>query len=253
MFNYREKKILEILDEHGEVKVKDLSKLFQVSEVTIRRDLQSLENQGLLVRTHGGAQKDDFLLSEIDYNKRVNKNVFQKKLIANGAIKLIKNNSSIYLDAGSTVFELAKLIVQEEFEKLTIVTNDLHIAKYIYESKKYNLIMLGGIVNKETGNTEGYFTRRMINDIYVDIAFIGVSCISKDMKIYTPNEEKVGLKKLYFQKSNKTVVLVDQSKFEKQGMFYIEDLGNADIIITNKKFTNEELKMLGEKVKIHTV
>lgn len=253
MLNYREKKILELINEFGEVKVKDLAKLFQVSEVTIRRDLQSLEERELLVRTHGGAQQNTFIFKEVDFDERLQKNIMPKKLIATEAIKFIKDNSTIYLDAGSTIFELVKLIVKEDFNNLTIVTNDLHIANYVHKSKKYPLIMLGGKVNQDTGNTEGYFTRNMLNNIFVDIAFIGTSCISKDLKMYTPNEEKVDIKRAYFNSSNKTILLADETKFNNQGMYFIANVSDVDVLITDKKFTTEQKEILGNNIEIINV
>ena len=249
----RNEKILDILTENGFVKVTELSELLSVSEVTIRRDLQDLEDLDLLHRSHGGAKSINSISSEINYKTRRRQNYPEKNAIAKAAFSFIKENMVILLDAGSTNYAIALLIVESNFNNLTVITNDLHIAILFSESPKIKLITLGGNVIPEIGNMQGLLTLNALSTIYTDISFIGASCIHHDLKIYTPSEDKVILKQKLMEHTSTAICVVDESKFSNQGMYFVANIHDFDVFITNKKFSEKQFSTLSDYTQIITV
>jgi DeoR family fructose operon transcriptional repressor len=170
----RHSKIIELLNQDGSVKVSQLSLKLQVTEKTIRDDLEKLENKAILKRVHGGA----ILLENIDamlpiYKRRVRQHD-EKAKIAAEACKFIEDGKIVLFDAGSTTLELAQLI---QNRALTVITNDTKIAAALVDSSEIELCMLGGYRRKGTYTIVGPSALEMLQDLNVDIAFIGCTGI----------------------------------------------------------------------------
>lgn len=146
----RRARILEELEVKGQVSVTGLSKMFEISEVTIRNDLAHLERQNMLIRARGGAIKIKFNRMEIDPSGSENQKEFlrEKQLIAQAAVKLINDGDTIVLDSGSTTTEIAKNL--EKFTNLTIITNALNIASILAEYEGFHIFMPGGSLRKKS-------------------------------------------------------------------------------------------------------
>lgn len=238
----RVEKILEHINEKGSVEVKKLSEEFHVSEITIRRDLNKLEEKGLLFRTHGGARRKKPLAQEIIYDEKKFENHDMKVKIAKKAMELIEDKMTILLDAGTTTFELAQLVTQSNLQELTVVTNDIKIAYHLHDC--IEVVMLGGYIVKQVGNTQGFLTRKALNSLYLDQVFLGTSAINEKLDLFTPSEEKVELKRLMIERCDTSVLLVDQSKFEEVGLYFITNGKDFDYIITDKSFDGDQSRLM---------
>ncbi len=242
----RLEKILEYVNKKGSAEVRALSEYFDVSEITIRRDLNKLEESGLILRTYGGARRKKPLAQEVVYHEKKLKNHDIKVKIAREALRLIHNKMTILLDAGTTTFELAEEILHSNLQDLTVVTNDINIAHHLYNLNHVQVVMLGGPIIKNIGNAQGFLARQALKSIYCDIAFIGTSAISEDLRLFTPSEEKVELKRLMIQNCDQSVLLVDHSKLGEAGLYSINHVKNFHYMVTDIQF-NERQSSLIEK------
>ena len=151
----RQKLILEYLRQKETVLSSALAKEFGVTLMTIGRDLKQLEEKGLLVRTHGGAMLPGFMEAETSYAKKKSSAIEVKRRLAAAALPFLHPGMTLFLDAGTTTYEIAEQLVSEKINDLTVITNDLRIALLLYPSKELRTIMLGGRILRETGGVAG--------------------------------------------------------------------------------------------------
>lgn len=236
----RRQLIMQELHENKVVVIMDLAEKLGVTAMTIRRDLNLLERQGLVEKSYGGAVLIESSIREDTYLKRKSVKTSEKRRIANEALKLVEPAMSIYLDAGTTNYELAVLLVEKKYIELTIATNDLLIAHIISQYSDYQVIMLGGVVENGAGLTCGYLAKEMIKNIYFDICYMGTQSISSSMHVMTVNIDKVEMKQLYLQNSQVKILLADDSKFNKRKLHDICAVGDFDLLISDRSFTDEE-------------
>lgn len=239
-----EERIYRIYDQilqYKVVKIDELALEYNVTPMTIRRDLDKLEsNYPNVKRCHGGAILSIEVDSETDFTLKQAINITEKKLIAKRAFELIQAGDTIYLDAGTTTLELAKLIVERGVE-LNIVTNDIEIGR-ILEDSNCRVTLTGGTLQKSTGCLVGSFTDEFISKLRFKIAFMGATAINESFEILTPSIEKRTMKPLVLKNSGLSFLLVDSSKFNKNSIYLIYSLSDFTGVITNKEFTPAELQ-----------
>ena len=163
--------ILDELYKNKAVAVNELAQQLGVTTMTIRRDLQLLEDNGLVEKSHGGAVLTESLIKEATYHNRKLVRIQEKRQIAEAALPLIESSMSIYLDAGTTNYELAELIAKKRWDGLTVVTNDLAIAQVLMPAAGLDVIMLGGYVDEESGSTCGALATNMVRQMHFDLNF----------------------------------------------------------------------------------
>ena len=176
-----------------------------------------------------------------------------KKRIAKEAMCGIHNGMTILLDAGTTTFEIADLLRNSNLSNLTVITVDLYIALHLYQCSNIKLIILGGEILAETGAATGVMAIKQLEQFNADIAFMGTAAITDDYYLSVPTERKVFLKKMMRQVSAKTVLVADQSKFGRKKLYKSVRLDAFDHVITDYKFSEEELSQLGLENKITIV
>jgi len=226
--NNRQQQIKKMLDTAGEVHLQNLRKVFSdVSEMTLRRDLSLLESEGYAIRTHGGAVSTNKVLSldgeENEYSKRAREGVVEKTSIAAKALRFIEKGRSIYLDAGTTVMSLAKLV---EGDGCTFVTSAVNTALKL-SGTAHSVIQLGGSVNKNTLSCSGPDAIMMMEGINIDVAVMSASGFSLDRGFTVSNRYECLLKKKVLERAKKTIVLMDSSKINKDLTFtfaYLDDI-----------------------------
>ena len=177
--NQRRMRILNLIREDGHAKVQKLSEIFDVSEVTIRQDLEALEKEGYVQREHGGAflkEFDSFTKTGLLLNQT---NMEAKREIAQKAVKLIEEGDSIILDSGSTATELAKLLVN--FNSLTVITNALNIAYILGSNPRINLIVSGGDFKAPTLSLTGELAANVFKSFHVKTCFLATAGISRSV------------------------------------------------------------------------
>lgn len=232
----RQKKISLILNKNGSIKVNDLSEYFKVSEATIRRDLQEMENRKILKRTHGGAVKIDITNFEPSFIDKKDEKHGQKLDIAGYAASIIKDGDTIVLDSGTTTLEIAKNI---SAKNLTVITNSIDIAEELSNNKDLELIIAGGTLRFNTRAMVGRICENVFKYFRVDKAFIGANGISAIDGITTPNFVEAQTKKAMIGAANKVFIVADSSKFENVCLSVICEVKDVTSIITSGDIADE--------------
>ncbi len=247
----RRNMIIEYLEEFGSAKVEELSQKLNVTPMTIRRDLQYLEDNNIVSRTFGGAILKSGLTSEVPYKNKVISNMDEKKRIAKYAVSLVQNGQIVYLDSGTTNMEIAKQLKSKQ--NLTVVTNDIKIAGYLSFSSNFKILCTGGWVQNSTGTCLGSHTIEFLKGINVDIGFIGSSSVSYKSGLTTPTFEKADVKKQAIKSATKLVLVIDNSKFGKESFAKVCNLDEFDLVVTDaglSEKTHELLKKENINVKL---
>ena len=240
---FRKKRIIEELSVKGKVDILDLVKLLDVSAMTIRRDLDELEKQKKLIRTHGGAAIPEAIIAEQSYIQKISEAHPQKMEIAEIAIGLVKDGMTVFLDSGTTNFEIAKRLKQRE--NLTIVTNDIKIAAELMDSKVV-VIMLGGKIQNGVGAVFGSYAENMLKEIHVDILFLGAHAVHPTLGITSATLEKASIKRMMINSSEVVYLVVDAQKFGKKAFAKIASIDSVTAIITDQTLPAEVEEIYSE-------
>jgi len=228
----RYKYILDLVEKDGKVLVKDLSKQFKVSESMIRKDLQILEKKNLLQRTYGGAIniKRTIINSE-SFFCRVEKNTELKEIIAKKAYSQIKENDTLFLDASSISYILAKLLIRSN-KNLTLITNMLEISSIAVDSN-IHFIFIGGDYNTIVGGSIGSLSIEQIKLYRCNKAFVGCSGVDlRDGNISTSISEDANTKKTIMSISKETYLMALNERFNIDGIFKFSNIIDFNSIIT---------------------
>lgn len=231
--------IAEIIRQTGSAAVETLAKEFDVSVMTIRRDLAKLDQEGIIERCHGGA----VIRRETNYQEKKCAHADEKKRIAQKAIEFVQDGDTVFLDAGTTVYEIAKLLPAKK--DITAITTDLEIA-YLLNQTDVETVICGGLIQKATGSTIGVFVNMMMRDLYVNTAFFGAHSIDANFNILTPTAEKAVMKRTICEHANSRYLAVDGSKFYRQALMRVNSLSAYNGVITERDFTDEEKEKLGQ-------
>lgn len=228
----RRNTILSKLQTDKKVVVSDLSALFDVTEETIRRDLEKLEDEGLAKKTYGGAVLNESLNIDIPYIVRKKANVEGKQYIANIVGDMIADGDHIILDGSSTALFIAKRI--KDKKNITVITNSVEILLELADRKGWKILSTGGSLKEGGLALVGYQAERMISTFHVDTAVFSCKGIDAEQGITDSNESDAQIKKLMLQASKKRILAVDSSKFDKISFTKICAISDIDIIVTDK-------------------
>lgn len=228
----RKSKIIELLSEHETLTITSIAKFLEVSEMTVRRYLKELEDDEIVLGTNNGYMLMDNITTELPFFKKQLVKVDEKKEIAIKALSFIKPNDHIFLDAGTTTFELAKLLKDVNFP-LTIATNDIKSSSILVDSH-HTVILTGGIIQNNVGSMYGVHTIRYLEESKFDISFVATEAIF-DGSIYAPTREKAFIKKLMIDSGYTSYLLVDDSKFDRYSYSKIASLDKFDGIVVNSE------------------
>lgn len=244
MASERHEKILLLLRKKGLIKVKELKQVLNVSGVTIRKDLDELQNAGYLQRCHGGALLGVFNQKEQPFTKKSSEHTKTKRKIAKYCAALVKPNMTLFLDNGTTIFEIAKGIF--DIPDITIVTTDIRIAYFLLDSTA-EVTMIGGSVQKATGAVGGVFSEQMLKEMRFDLAFFGASSINEKLEVMTPSAEKATIKKMVQANALLSFLAVDRSKFNKQALYQVNDLSTYTALVTDYQGNRAEAELIEQK------
>ncbi|WP_455820787.1 DNA-binding transcriptional repressor YgbI [Pseudomonas cerasi] len=226
----RHQQILTLVQERGVVSIAELTERLAVSHMTIRRDLQKLEEQGAVLLVSGGVRSTERLSSEPTHLDKTSMFSLEKQIIGAAAARHIPRNSCIYLDAGTTTLALAReLGIRDD---LLIITNDFVIANFLIDTSQCRMIHTGGTLCRDNRSCVGDAAAQALRGLSVDIAFISASCWGM-RGIFTPDEEKIAVKRAVSEVSRKRVLLADSSKYNKIATFLALPLTQFDNIITD--------------------
>lgn len=231
MANQRRDKILELLKEDGSAKVIDLARIFKVTEVTIRQDLEKLEKEGLALREHGGAylrnigdQVKSFSLAHQDH-------IDKKELIAKKCLEFIESGDTIILDSGSTTTEIAKKL--KGLKNLTVITNALNIALMLGAEPGIEVVMTGGEFKPPTLSLTGQKAADFFKGINVQKLFLATAGISLKSGLTYPSISDIVVKKAMIDAADTTYLVADSTKIGKSAFASLGALSLIDYIITD--------------------
>lgn len=246
----RFKDIVDVVNRMGIVSYADLSEMFHVSGVTIRRDLSELEGLGLLTRIHGGAKALDSN-NHLDLPDSIRATVHpeEKQRIAHYALQMIQPGEAVILDSSSTNRELAKLLVKGR-DPITVITNDVQIACTLTINPNVELIIVGGKVRSGHYSAIGMFSSLFWQQLHANKIFLGVDTVNIAEGLFNHNAEEIEGKRLMLNCAEQKIALADYSKFSSTSVMKICPIQEIDYIITNKELPDEVLEGYAEKEKI---
>lgn len=240
--NQRRDKILELIREDGQAKVMDLARIFKVTEVTIRQDLERLEKDGFIVREHGGAY-----LKNIDHNVRNlslqnQDNLAEKMIIAKKAVEFIHEGDTIILDSGSTTTEIAKMI--SGYKNLTVITNAINISLILGAQAGINLIVTGGEFKAPTLSLTGQKAADFFQNLHVDKLFLATAGIALKSGLTYPGISDICVKRAMIEAANEIYLVADSTKIGKNSFASLGALSLIDYLITDSKIKQEDIEWL---------
>lgn len=250
IINRRQEDILKELNQKGYVNVVDLCETHNVSTVTIRKDLNFLENQKLLHRTHGGASQQPIYAYERDVNDKETLQVEQKKEIANEALKYISNNDYIILGSGSNIHYLSRII--KGFQKLTVLTPSLKVSLELCKELNVDTIQLGGDIRNSSTSAVGPIAEATLNQFSCNKLFLGADGVDLEFGLSTSNALEAHLNKAMIDVAEMVIVLADSTKMNVRGFGKICELTKIDILITDSGI-NSETKLKLEELGIDVI
>lgn len=237
----RKKEIIRLLKKNEKVVVPKLCEYFNVSPATIRNDLRELERAGHLKRTHGGAIDISKVGFELNTEEKKVQNLSSKQSIAKKALEFIEDGDIIILDTGTTTLELAKLL--RDFRDLTVVVNDIDIARHLEEIDGVNIILIGGTVRKNFHCTVGPLASKILTDLNVDKVFLATNGFTVEKGCTTPDVSQAEIKEIMVNIASEVIVLCDSSKIGKSTFTQFAPTSAIDVLITDGKL---DKKMLTE-------
>jgi len=242
--------IIKELDLKGRVSVSDLSKMFTVSEVTIRNDLAQLEKKNILIRARGGALKIDPVGIDYHISEKDKINIKAKKLIGAKAAEFVNEGDTIMIDSGTTSMELVRNL--DDKAELTVITNALNIASQLSKNEDINIIMPGGFLRNKSFSLIGTPAEKSLRNYYCDKLFLGVDGIDIDFGLSTPNIEEAHFNSTMIEMSKQNIVIANSSKISKRSLGFICPVSKIDILVTDNGITNEQ-KISFENIGIKVV
>ncbi len=237
----RRNAIMDLLTEKKNVTVIELAGMFEVTDETIRRDLKFLEQQGLLVKTHGGAFIQDSSTNDVNISIRDGAYVDCKEKIAQEALELIQNGDSIFLDCSTTSFHVASAVKNK---RITVITNSLKISQILSEFDNIRLIVTGGVLNRTHMCYVGQNTIQSLNNYYVDKAFISCRSLSMQHGITDSNESIAEIRSLMLNHAGTVYLIADHTKFDKTSFVNIGTFQKIAGVISDSPLSCEWIEYL---------
>ncbi len=229
--NKRQYAILEYIYEKKEATVNELSKKFNVSKVTIRKDLIELESKGKIKKNHGGAiPAEHIMLNEMPYYKKNMTAINEKRKIGQLASKLIQDKQIVIIDNGSTTNEISSFLNDKE---IVVVTNDIRIANKLCGYPSMKIVICGGYIKTPGYAVFGSMAEDLFKHTLADICFLSVDSLDINTGLSYNFLDSIAIKKQMIRNSNKVIVLCDSSKIGKQSFAKLCDVDKIDVLITD--------------------
>lgn len=240
----RSNRILRQLQQAGSVSVEELCRFLDVSIATVRRDLQELEDRGLLRRTHGGATTIEPLLYEAfrhdsSFREQIERHAEEKRRIAMAAADLIEDGDTISLTAGTTTTEVVRSIRHRS--GITVVTNTVNVAMELSQRRDLEVIVTGGSLRGNWFSLVGPLASQALDQIFADKMFIGVNGIDAGRGLTCHNPDEAATNRKMVKQAKKRIVVADRSKLGMVATHKICDIDAINMLITDNGATDEEV------------
>jgi DeoR/GlpR family transcriptional regulator of sugar metabolism len=242
-------RIRKFVDQQGVVTVSELSKHFDVSEATIRRDLEELNKRGWIRRTHGGALRVERATREPPILLRLNEQSEEKQRIGKAAAHLIQDNETIFLGSGTTVLEIARNL--PEGIHLTVITNSLPVVNQLSKQKNIELIVIGGMFRQSELSMVGHVAEQAILEFRADRVFLGIHAVSVRHGLTNDFMPETMTDRAILQIAPQIILVADHSKFGRVSSVLVGSVTEVDTIITDNETPQEiitDINELGIKV-----
>lgn len=236
----RRNEILEKLQKEKKVVVSELSQHYQVSEETIRRDLDKLENDGLVTKSYGGAVLNEHGIFDLPFNIRKNQHIVEKQQIASLVANLIHDGETLMLDFSSTVGYVAKAL--KEKKKMTVITNSVEILMELFEVPEWTVISTGGVLREKIFGLVGPQTDRVIQSYHVDKAIISCKGLSLDAGVTDSDEQDISSKRMMIRAAKERILVADSTKFDEVAFAQIAEWTDFTKVVTNQKPSQQWLQ-----------
>jgi DeoR family transcriptional regulator of aga operon len=243
---FRHQEILEVLHRDGRLQVRQLAEHFGVSTVTIRTDLEYLEQRGLLRRTHGGAVPAETKRFELPLEETRQVHAREKERIGRQAAALVRNGETIILDVGSTTTELARAL-PPSLKNVVVITSGLNIALLLESHPGITVIVTGGTLRPLQHSLVNPYCTLLLQEINADKAFIGCNGVHPDKGFTNTNLQEAEIKRAMMEAARETIVLADHSKIMQVAAARIGPLEAAHLLITDRKAKSEDLELLRQR------
>lgn len=236
----RRNAIVQLINENGTVHFSQIKEAFpDVSEMTLRTDLKALDEKKRILRIHGGAKSVQTIINSDDFlHQRTGRSIAQKQLIAEKALTLLQTDSTIYLDSGSTVTMLARLIPDQPN---LIYTTGLSCATELAKLSKPTVMLPGGKLNRYSQSVFGFSAIRELERVNFDQVFLGVTGYHALSGFSCGIDEEAVLKQTAIRQSAQVIVLMDSSKLETKRSFRICGLSDIDVIVSDGQLPQDFL------------
>lgn len=239
----RYERIVELVNERGSIRVSELSTLCQVTEETIRRDLDRLEKAGRLLRSHGGAVSLRDRQPETPYAEREIMNAAEKQRIAREAVMMIKPGDRILLDASTTAWYMASHLPDMP---LTVLTNSIRVAAELSGKERIDVISTGGQLSRRSMSFVGHLAERSLELYHVDKMFFSCKGFHLERGVSESNELQAMVKRKMISIAEQVILLCDSSKFGIQAFTHVAATSELDVVITDYSPGADQLKQLQE-------
>ncbi len=237
----RRQRLLAVVDARRAVRLEELAGTLGVSPATVRRDLNALAAIGRLRRVHGGAVAIDARLDEPHFEAKAATAAAEKERIAAKALELLGPEDTVYLDSGSTVLALARLL--HGWDRLTVVTNSLPVVQELL-GRGPRLIVVGGEVRARSRAIVGPLTRLVLAELWVDRAIMGTFALSLDDGLTTTDPAEAYTKQLVTTRAREVILLADHTKLGQRSFARAGDLERVDILVTDAGIDDRSLRAL---------
>ena len=241
----RRREILARLSVDGKVIVSELAKDFDVTEETIRRDLERLDKEGLVSKTYGGAVSKQNPALDLPYNIREGVNVLQKQKISDEVSELINDGERIMLDSSSTALYVVKKLKNKK--NLTIITNSVKILIELADKPDWTVLSTGGLLKNGALSLTGSSAEKMINSYHVDTAICSCKGIDTVMGVTDSNEKDSLIKQAMFASAERRILALDSEKFDKKSFVRVCGFRDIDIIVTDSEPAEKWISFCDEK------
>jgi DeoR family transcriptional regulator of aga operon len=238
----RRREILGALHRDGRVLVKDLAHRFRISQITIRKDLEFLDGQGVIQRTHGGAlpvQAGALLDPSLRDKEKLHRR--EKIRIAQAAIRLVEEGQSLLLDSGTTTTAIARAL--KDKKRLTVITNAINIAAEL-AGTQVEVVLTGGMLRKNSFSLVGPLAERTLRQLSADILFLGVDGFDTAAGLFTPNLLESEVNRAMVEIARRTIAVCDSSKFGRRSLCNIMPVTAVHEVITDKQIPKKDLSAL---------
>ncbi|HUA65809.1 MAG TPA: DeoR/GlpR family DNA-binding transcription regulator [Alphaproteobacteria bacterium] len=227
----RQQRILDMLLKSGAVSTARAARALAVSEETARRDFEKLESDGLLSRSHGGAIRINDSHRDLPLDSRESANIAEKQALAKSALTLIRAGDSVFFDASSTVFHLARLLPNMD---LTVFTPALKVAIELARRPAVRVILSGGTVGHSSLSCQGDLAAASLERCHVKMAFFSCRGVDPNRGLSEANIEQADLKRKMMGLAGQTILLADHSKIGLKSSWFFAKLPDVDVFVTDR-------------------